>query len=202
MSLGGYRDSNIEAFVAAVVPVILSGERTVAQLTGAYLAQVESVVLGSPVAVERTPTPVGAALRGVDPADVYRRPAVTLYTALSRGFSYQDAVKQGLKRAVDLSMTDLQLAKTHTVARSSRVQRFKRTLSGLENCSLCALASQHTYNRGDLLPIHSHCDCGVMPLFGSEPEETYPAGVEVRTHGELGPVLIVEGQHFTGPADF
>jgi hypothetical protein len=26
-------------------------------------------------------------------------------------------------------------------------------------------------------------------------------GVEVRQHGELGPVLTVPGQHFTGPDD-
>lgn len=203
LSLGGYRDRDIDRFVSAVVPVVLSGERTVAQLTNAYLAQVESLVLGESVAPEGRTAVVGAGLRGVDPAVVYRRPAVALYTALAAGVPFADAVQQGLKRAVDIAMTDLQLAKTHAVAGSTRVQRFKRTLSGLENCSLCALASQHTYYRGDLLPIHSGCDCGVQPLFGDEPsDDSYPAGVEVRTHGELGPVLIVEGHNFTGPGDF
>jgi len=203
LGLRTYRDADIDRFVAAFVPTILAGERTVAQLTGAYLAQVESLARGVPVAPERLTAPTGDALRGVAAAVVYRRPAVALYTALSKGVPFPDAVQQGLTRLVDIAMTDLQLAKTHTVANSQRVQRFKRVLSGLENCSLCSLASQHTYYRGDLLPIHNKCDCGVQPLFSDEPDdETYPAGVTVQQHGEIGPVLTVEGHRFTGADDF
>jgi hypothetical protein len=105
-----------------------------------------------------------------------------------------------------------------------------RTLTGAENCALCFVASTQRYNRGDLMPIHPGCDCGELPLYGNQDpgqvidEERLNAiheAVEARfgfsdpgaraidyrqitihEHGELGPVLTVKGQHFTGPEDF
>jgi hypothetical protein len=117
------------------------------------------------------------------------------------------------------------------VARNAndRIVGYLRTLSGSENCALCYVASTQRYRRGDLLPIHPGCDCGEQPIYGdSDPgqvideqllDATHEAieqrfGVsdrgaraidyrliEVREHGELGPVLTVRGQHFTGPND-
>lgn len=193
-SLDAYRDPDIDRFVSVAVPVVLAGERTIAQLTHAFLAQA-----GAEPEPLKSSTVTGAATRGVEPAEVYRRPGVTVWTALSRGAALADAVDQGLTRATNLAMTDLQLARTRTV-QSVGVTRFKRTLSGLENCDLCSLASQNVYYRGDLMPIHAGCDCGIVPVtFAST---TTPAeGLAVHQHGELGPVLTVEGQHFTGPDD-
>lgn len=193
-SLDAHRDADIERFVSLAVPLVLAGERTVAQLTHAFLVQA-----GADPAPLQTVAVTGAATRGVDPAEVYRRPGVTVWTALSRGASYEDAVGQGLTRATTLAMTDMQLARTRTVAQVG-VTRFKRTLSGLENCSLCSMASQNVYYRGDLMPIHAGCDCGIQPVtFLSDVTPT--SGLAVHEHGELGPVLTREGDHFTGPDD-
>lgn len=117
------------------------------------------------------------------------------------------------------------------VARNAndRIVGYLRTLSGSENCALCYVASTQRYRRGDLLPIHPGCDCGEQPIYGdSDPgqvideqllESTHEAIaqrfgisdrgaraidyrlIEVREHGELGPVLTVRGQRFTGPND-
>ena len=117
------------------------------------------------------------------------------------------------------------------VARNSndRIVGYIRTLSGSENCALCYVASTQRYRRGDLLPIHPGCDCGEQPIYGdSDPGQVIDtqlldatheaiaqrfgvsdAGargidyrlIQVRNHGELGPVLTVRGQHFTGPND-
>jgi hypothetical protein len=193
-SLDGHRDTDIERFVSLVVPLVLAGERTIAQLTHGFLVQ--AGVDPEPL---RTSDVTGVATRGADPAEVYRRPGVTVWTALSRGASYEAAVSQGSTRALNLAMTDLQLARTKTVQRVG-VTRFKRTLSGLENCDLCALASGNTYYRGDLMPIHAGCDCGIVPVTYLAPSDL-PSGVVVHEHGELGPVLAREGDHFTGPDD-
>jgi hypothetical protein len=106
---------------------------------------------------------------------------------------------------------------------------YLRVLSGAENCALCYVASTQRYRRGDLLPIHPGCDCGEMPIYGSTDvgqvidEERLNAvhesigerfgvsdrggraidysKIAVREHGELGPVLTVRDQHFTGIDD-
>lgn len=203
LSLGQYRDADIERWLDRVVPLVTAGEWTIAQLTAAYLARVAGLVEGSRVSAE-TPDRAyvtGVGVRGVDPREVYRRPAVTLYSSLAAGLSFRESVRRGLTRASDIAQIDLQLARTHTVAKSTRVSSYRRTLSGLENCELCSIASTHRYYRGDLMPIHGRCDCGVMPVFNNEPAPEPVDGVEVREHGELGPVLVVPGQHFTGPDD-
>jgi hypothetical protein len=106
---------------------------------------------------------------------------------------------------------------------------FIRTLTGAENCALCFVASTQRYTRGELMPIHPGCDCGELPLYGNQDpgqvidEERLtavheavearfgfsdPSGrkidyraITIHEHGELGPILTVKGQHFTGPND-
>tara|TARA_R110000822_G_scaffold23271_1_gene72182 strand:- start:225 stop:2267 length:2043 start_codon:yes stop_codon:yes gene_type:complete len=103
---------------------------------------------------------------------------------------------------------------------------YLRTLTGRENCALCYAASTQRYHKGDLLPIHPACDCGEMPIYGdSDPgqiidqqllDKSHEAvgqrfGIDaggrapdyrkimIRDHGEMGPMLTVRGQKFTGP---
>lgn len=105
---------------------------------------------------------------------------------------------------------------------------YRRVLEGVGSCGLCAVASTQRYHDGDLMPIHPGCDCSVAPIYGtadpgrvidpdalSDIRETLEVrfGVEtnraedlrdqlvVHEHGEIGPVLAVRGQTFTGPSD-
>jgi hypothetical protein len=112
---------------------------------------------------------------------------------------------------------------------NSNITGYSRILSGAENCALCYVASTQRYTLGDLLPIHPGCDCGEMPIYGNtDPgqvideanlEATHEAvasrfgraardgreidyrQIMIHQHGEIGPVLTVRGQHFTGPSD-
>lgn len=112
-------------------------------------------------------------------------------------------------------------------SRNDRIVGFARTLTGSENCALCYVASTQRYTRGDLLPIHPGCDCGEMPIYGNQDpgqvidelrlnathqavEERFgfsdPGAraidyrdIAIREHGELGPLLTVADQNFTGP---
>lgn len=113
--------------------------------------------------------------------------------------------------------------------RNSNIVGYVRVLSGAENCALCYVASTQRYHSGDLQPIHNNCDCGEMPIYGTTDvgqvidEERLDAvhasiaerfgvsdraarnvdysKITIHEHGELGPVLTVSGQKFTGPSD-
>lgn len=173
-SLGSYRDADIGRFIDAVLPVVLGGEQQLAAITDAYLARLAAAVLGGqprPVGVPAAEV-TGAALRGVDPDEVYRRPGVTVWTALAEGKSLAEAIKLGRQRALSIAKIDLQLAKTHTArrvfSRDDRVVGHRRVLTGRENCGLCVVASTQRYHKAELQPIHGGCDCGVEPIYGRE----------------------------------
>lgn len=171
-SLPDIRDAAIERFVAAVVPVVVGGQLQIAALTDAYLAQLETLMTGTPVAPIGVPAEAITidAVRGIPAADVYRRAGITAWTALSRGEDITAASAAGRARAGEIAATDLQLAKTHAaqhiLAAKDHVVGYRRVLEGGKSCALCIVASTHRYRRSDLMPIHPHCDCGVAPIFG------------------------------------
>lgn len=212
-SLDSWRDTDIERFVAQVVPVIEGGQLRVAALTDAYLSRIASAVLEADIAPLGIPRAAVVAVRGVPTADVYARVGPTVWRALGDGRSLTDATRSGLTRALASAQTDLQLAKTHAIAygteHSPHVSGFARVPDG-GACDLCLLAGDNTYSRGDLMPIHERCACDVEPLFGDDQRVASPnppapesdVEVDVADHGELGPVLVVAGQHFTSEDDF
>lgn len=224
--LPSYRDADMDRWRATVLPAVLAGQRTVAQLTAAHLG-------GRGAAVD-TWAVTGEVLRGVDPAEVYQRPAVTVWAALAAGRSLELAARAGLSRARKLAATDMQLARTHTaraVMSAGGVQYYARVLSGSENCALCVVASTQRYRVKDLLPIHPGCDCGVRALspreavsqvideqlledvhdvieeqLGITPDRggrapDYRKLIVTRQHGEYGPLLTARHRGFTGPDD-
>lgn len=163
-SLGSYRDADIDRLVELIVPQILAGQRQIAALNDTYLA---TLARSAPIGVDLAAV-TGAAVRGgAEPADVYRRPAVTVYTALASGVPVAEAIARGGRRLTSLVSTDMQLA-----ARAQQQQTmtaggftyYERVLTGAEDCALCAIASTQRYLVGDLMPIHPGCDCDVAPI--------------------------------------
>jgi hypothetical protein len=211
-SLRSWRDDDIDRFVAAVLPTVEGGQRLTANLTDAYLAAIEAATFDTPVRPRgvNPDTVTTEALRGIPAAELWHRVGVTVWTALSRGVPLDQAVAQGERRALDLAVTGLQLAKTHTsqaiLSNDPRVTGYRRVLEGRGSCGLCVAVSTRRYHREDLMPIHPGCDCSVAPIY----EDADPGGrlvadlsqlVVTHEHGEIGPVLAVRGQHFTGPSD-
>lgn len=206
LGLGSWRDTDVDRWVASVVPILSAGQMQTATLTDAHLA---NVIAG--LADDR-PRPLGIrpddvstqALRGVSAAEVYRRAGETVWSELSRGTDLADAVARGLDRANRMAATDLQLAKTHTARKvlssDRRVVGYRR-VTDANPCKLCAVASTQRYRTGDLMPLHARCSCTVMPLLGNrdpgqvidkERLRQIKAGetkVAVHDHGEVGPVL-------------
>jgi hypothetical protein len=220
-SLDQWRTPDIERFVRKVVPVVTGGQVRVANLTDAYLAAMATNVLGvatRPVGIP-TSTVNDSVMRGVTTADVYRRTGPAVWSALAAGAPLDDAVHQGLTRALVTAGTDLQLARTHatrySLSRDDRVVGYQRIPDG-GACELCLLASTQRYRGEDLMPIHNRCGCDVEPLFGDgdtgqiidhelldriNTARSSGTSIAVEDHGELGPVLTVAGQSFTGPSD-
>jgi hypothetical protein len=211
VGLDAYRDANVDRFVRLAVPKVRAGQIATARLTAQYL--------GGPV-LSRD---LIAGVRPVDPAVEYRRPAVKVYTLLSQGVPLAESVRQSAALVGDLVATDLQLAlraQSRASLEAGGHTRYRRVLTGREDCDRCRLAAMNIYSTADLLPIHGHCDCTVEPVEDALPSvdlsglnlsaqraDEVAGGVSpeslvaVREHGELGPVVVWASDQFTGPDD-
>lgn len=226
-SLGSWRDEDIDRFVEVLVPRLVGAQLSVARLTDVYLAALTGI---APAGVSIDVTQLRG---GIPPEEVYRRPSVAMRSVLAAGGTFPDALAAGTTRLKYLVRTDLQLAMTHQARQTQRgagVQAYRRTLTGRENCGLCAVASTQRYWVSDLSPIHPGCDCGVAPLGPDEaPDQVIDADllesvhdaverfvgdsdrgarapdyrelVVVREHGEYGPILTWRDDRFTSAAD-
>lgn len=159
----GLDDTSAERFTSSAASAVMAAQAaTGAQVDGYLSTFIGTTALGiNPAAI------TGAALRaGVDPVEVYHRSVVEARVAISEGKSYDEAMGSGRERAVLTAITDIALAQRATIAMDSRVVGYRRVLRG-SSCALCGVASTQRYHRGDLMPIHGRCDCGVAPIIGS-----------------------------------
>lgn len=243
-SLPDYRNTSMRDFIAQALPFVNGAISHMQDLTAAYLAAVNEANdgTGTPTAVKALD--VSAVRGGVPAADVYGRPFHLVWRKLGDNKPLTQAVEAGEKRAVQLALTDVQLAKTQssqqTLSRNRRVTGYRRVLEGPHSCALCVVAATRQYHKAELMPMHPACDCSVDPTYGdSKPivlddamlEAAHAAvadmfGVDstaaqrirgafkdngdpvlyrdvliTHHHGELGPVLGVRGQAWTGPGD-
>ena len=191
LALSSWRDADVAAWIAEVVALVEAGQSQTVAATAAYLEQSAVLVTGSavPAPLDFTAYTIEA-LRGVAAAEVYRRPAVTTYTALANGAPLDAAVELGRQRAGDLAATDLQLAKTHasrdTITRDPRVTGWRRVLEGSKSCALCIVASTQRYHREALMPVHAGCGCSVAPIYGSkDPGQIIDPGTLDEVHARI-----------------
>lgn len=241
LNLGTWHRSDVPRFVPQATRIVDAAQRHMASLTTAYLRRygdLHGLHVPSPTA----PLDVR---NGVDKATEYERPFVEVWTALKDGKDLPEAVQQGQNRVENLAATDLQLAKTHTarevMGKTPGVVGYRRVLEGTYSCGLCIVASTIRYHKGDLMPVHPGCDCGVEEIIGDkDPGRLINAGLLEDVHaavkekfgadstaarkipgvyngkgdptmyrdviivhhdGEIGPVLGVRGQDWTGPSD-
>ncbi|MFG2292066.1 hypothetical protein [Streptomyces sp. NPDC048603] len=167
--LGSWRDADVRRFQRTALPIVLAGQRQVATLTASYLETLYREIADEESRAELDLDRVtGRALRDVDPAEVYRRPFVETWTALSNGEPLDVAIDRGARRLDVITQTDLQLARTHTVrevtAEQPGVTYTVRELQGEYDCALCMIAATQRYHKRDLAPIHPGCDCLVKTV--------------------------------------
>lgn len=127
-----------------------------------------------------------------------------------------------------LAMRD---ASQQTLAAVERVTGWRRIIHPEQakggSCGLCVAAATRVYHKRELMPLHGGCHCTVLPIIGLQRGTKDPgisindvdlgalykrvggtaaaklkrARFVVHAHGELGPVLRAEGEHFRGPGD-
>jgi hypothetical protein len=204
-ALGSYRNPDQARFVTQVVPLVAGGQQAMSALTAANLAQLRAAALGTPARPAPVPAALvtGAAVRnGVPPAQVYGRPFHLVWRLLDElprePGSVDKAIASGADRAVNLALTDAQLAKQHTAARvlgqDDRVVGYRRVLEGPHSCALCLVAATQRYHRDQLMPMHPACDCSVAPIWDTaDPGQTIEAAV--RVDGKLTPVAELPDVH-------
>jgi hypothetical protein len=149
----------------------------------------------------------------------------SLTTAVGRGLDRLTSLV-----STDLQLAKTRSAQ-HVAKSSTTVVGWRRELEGDLSCGLCIVASTQRYHREDLMPIHPGCDCQPVPIYGTEDPGTlldegaladvhasieerfgvsdagardpvdYRKALIIHEHGEIGPVLAIRGQAFTGPDD-
>ncbi len=234
LGLGSYDEEDVPRFLARVVPVILAAQRQSVVLTVAFLAR---AIGRRPAAVDVTQL-VGAAIRtatpeviaasqrgglalasdatGVPPEVVYRRPFVAVWSDLSKGTPWADAVNAGRERVEATAAFDAQNAMRHTlraVGEADDLILGYRRVPDSDACDFCKLIAGRRYLTSDLMEVHPRCQCGV-DIITAENRGDFTGKREndlaitrdgvtaaVVTHGELG-ALLVNGAHgFTGLDD-
>ena len=191
-------------------------QKTLAELRTGYLERVLAV---NGVATDFTGIPVPTDPRGVPQSQVWARPAEQYRYARSAGDP--DPLGRAVGRALTIAEDDAALAErvvTRTALRSVKGVRGYRRLVHPEmsqggSCGLCVAAADQMYSVGDLMPIHTHCRCSVMPVIAGRPDPKSLNGkfsyedvasaagstsasdlsnvrVRVTDHSELGPTLV------------
>lgn len=225
-SLGSWDREDISTFVERAVPAVSAGQALTATLVDVYLSQVLTEILSEPIPpvglepMENLRGVASAEVYARPFVDVWTalKNGEDFAAALARG---QDRLTRLGEDDLDLAYRRAVLEATNRQPRITGYRRVIRPeLSGV-TCGLCVAASSNIYRRGTLMPIHTHCKCAVMPIVsGRDPgrvingvdidslykqaasngrtaEELSKARFVVQDHGELGPMLMPEGQKFT-----
>lgn len=194
--LGSYDEDDATRFVTAAAPVVMAAQRQSVALTDAFVAR----SLGAPpIGIDPELTTGSAVRAGVPPEAVYRRPFVTVWTALAAGVEYTDAVNQGRVRATSTAEMDVQLA--HRAAygeiqrATPRIRGFERVADG-GACSYCQMVNGAFVKSAFAMGLHPRCGCGLDPVYTSGPATPLPDGVAIHDHGELGAVLTDASHNF------
>lgn len=212
--LPAYDEANLDEWLTRTLPIVVLAQRQSVTLTDAFLAQ---SVGRAPLTPDPAPL-TGAGVRaGTAPGEVYRRPFVTVWTALKNGAELDAAIAAGLARATSTAATDVQLAMRATLREIGEADDLilgYQRVPDARACDFCRLVAGMRYRTSELLPVHNRCGCGVDVITGPERPDFHGRydndiaatngdglAAAVREHGELGPVLVDAAHDFTAQAD-
>lgn len=162
-TLGSYNRADIDPFLTRALPVVEAAQTQAGALTDAYVAQQVQILSGDTV-VPGGIAPgdvVGAAVRsGTAPETVYERSFIEVWSNLSDGVLWVDAVARGGHRARQAARTDVSLsgrrASQIAMGDKAHIVGYRRVLDG-HSCRFCAVASTQRYHKADLMPLHPGC---------------------------------------------
>jgi hypothetical protein len=225
---GWYAADRVAQQAAESAQVSAQAEQTVADLMAQYVAEMVAALRGTgTVQIPQVGTP--EVRNGIDPVKVFSRPAKAYRIEYAQSKDPNTALQAAMDRVQGLIEANVMLAVRQAqddAMQQLEVTHYRRVLhpelSRTGSCGLCIAASLKVYTVSDLMPLHNNCKCLTMPIIGGlDPAEQIneadrqaayaasPSGksalsnvrFQVNEHGELGPVLTVKGDHFTGPND-
>lgn len=203
--------------------VTAAGERT-RRLSRSYLGTVLSEMDAAPTSLP--PIVNGYPRANVTATEVYRRPVEEFIWRRRNGGTMAESKEAFEGRLRAIAEADMMAAERDenyiVMGHASKVTDYRRVihpeLSRSGTCGLCVVASQRTYHKGDLLPLHGGDNCDVLPvtkdadpgllLNDDDLKTIYAAAgstaaaellntrITINEHGELGPVLVKDGDHF------
>lgn len=221
-----YDGDLVQAHSARSATIVESAQKTVRFQTLSYMKFVYQQFddLPFPSEAEIDALNDEALDRLVSPLDEWNRPAEQFRYAKSTGSSDDEALQIALDRVEALGDLDLELAMRNEASRivraTPKVTGYRRVIhpelsESKQSCGLCIAASTRIYKKKELMPLHDHCNCGVMPIVGVEDpghvfnEEDLTAlyglsggtgrqalsrvRYKITEHGEVGPYLVEHG---------
>ena len=188
--LGSWNEDDVARFLARAVPTVRAAQRNSVAITDAFIARyLGRSALGVPF------EEIAAKTRnGVDLAEVYRRPFVTLWTDLKAGRQFDEGLKAAGARAAGSAAMDVQLAMRETAnyvdQTDSSFNGYRRVANG-GACAFCNEVDGAWVSYEDVMALHDHCNCGVEPNTDEElpPRQGDAENTAINDHGELGPML-------------
>lgn len=252
---GWYSDNDVSALAGRMRKTTRAGQKQMALSTSSYGMRLLRLLLGRRVSPSK-PVPLERTYGGETLDSVYERLA-TEYRYLHATRTNVAPVEARispetgrelpvlddeaiLERVTERARTQTESALTLTFREQwasdlsgvGEITGYRRIvhpeLSQGGTCGLCVVASDMIYKRGDLLPIHHRCFCGVMPVVGDplgpgDPgsainqedlgrfyeaagDSTVGANLKATKYkvvqdGNLGPVLVYQGQKFRAPEE-
>lgn len=196
-ALPAYDEANVPDFLNSALPVVRSAQRQSVALTDAFISR---SLRRRPIGINPDDVIGANARAGTDPAEVYRRPFVTVWTALANNTDYVAALAAGAARATSTAAMDVQLASRGTF---TAVQEADDSIRGYQRvadpgaCEFCQSIDGAFVKSADAMALHNNCGCSLEPITGSVRSTPVPDDVAVHEHGELGAVLTAPDDHFT-----
>lgn len=201
-ALSGYDEEDVDPFVEQVAGLVLLAQARAVALTDAYLAR----ALGrGPLGLVASDLSGAAVRNGTTPEQEWRRPFVTVWTALGKGSLYEAAVATGLARAKGMAAADVQLshraAYGATMRADPKIKGFQRVAdSGA--CDFCNSVNGAFVKSASAMALHNGCGCGLRPVLREVAASPVPETVAEHEHGEMGLVLTDPAHGFTAASDF
>jgi hypothetical protein len=197
---------------------------SVRRLSRSYLGSVLAEMNSSPESLP--PIVNGYPRANVLPTEVYRRPVDEFIWRRRNGGTMtetQEAFEERLRAIAEADMMAAERDENEVILRHApHVTGYRRVihpeLSRSGTCGLCVVASQRIYRVADLMPMHGGDNCDVLPVTDDDDpglrlndddlKTIYAAAgstaaddlvntrISINEHGELGPVLVKQGDHF------
>ena len=226
---GWYSPADVAAHAALLSQSSQAAQQAMVGIFSRYVAELNALLTDA-ARIEVPQVRLAPVRNGADPVQVHSRPAYVFRETFAITGDEYAAQERALERAMQLVETDIMLASRqveHDSMDALGITTYRRVLrpelSESGPCGLCVVAANRIYTIKALLPIHGRCKCRTVPIVGDidpgitlnrdDLDRLYEAAgstdrrdlkrirVQVNEHGELGPVLSVRGQKFTGPDD-